>query len=361
MTNEINNNGILFSNTSENLVFDLINSDINNISQKENEINNLKNQININFINNINYDLIINTDKNKNTYDIVELLKNNPDINSYKDIIDYLTFEDLLKMFSFILNNKLAFISNPQSYLIIDKVISLYNKNNNSINKIKENIFAFLLSFFSKNIIYLINSSNYITTILFLVQTFGYPENDFIFSEINHNFRIFSLSRQGCILIQNIFPKGNQIQQQNLLNDIMSHFDELIVDKYGHYLFKYLLYKVEHGEKYYTLIFNKIVNNLKNYSSNKYSSVIIERLLDSSNEDIKNIIIKLVCGNEKDIIELLYHAYGNYVLQKIISICKDKFILELIYKTVMKNKNALYKLSYGKKIMKEISIAYTLK
>ena len=361
MTNEINNNGILFSNTSENLVFDLINSDINNISQKENEINNLKNQININYINNSNYDLIINTDIKKDTYNIVELLKNNPDMNSYKDIIDYLTVEDLLKMFSFILNNKIAFISNPQSYLIIDKVISLYNKNNNSINKIKENIFAFLLSFFSKNIIYLINSNKYITTILFLVQAFGYPENDFIYSEIKDNFRIFSFNRQGCILIQNIFPIGNQIQQQNLLNDIMSHFDELIVDKYGHYLFKYLLYKVEHGEKYYTLIFNKIVNNLKKYASNKYSSVIIERLLDSSNEDIKNKIIQLVCGNEKDIVELLYHTYGNYVLQKIISISKNTFILGLIYKTVMKNKNSLYKLPYGKKIMKQISIANTLK
>ena len=141
----------------------------------------------------------------------------------------------------------------------------------------------------------------------------------------------------------------------------MNHYNELIVDKYGHYIFKYLLHKVEHGEKYYTLIFNKIVNNLKKYTSNKYSSVIIERLLDSSNEDIKNKIITLVCSTEKDITELLYHAYGNYVLQKIINISKDTFILGLIYKTVMKNKNSLYKLSYGKKIMKEISIAYTLK
>ena len=141
----------------------------------------------------------------------------------------------------------------------------------------------------------------------------------------------------------------------------MAHYNELIIDKYGHYIFKYLLYKVENGEKYYTLIFNKIVNNLKKYTSNKYSSVIIERLLDSSNEDIKNKIIQLVCGNEKDIVELLYHTYGNYVLQKIISISKNTFILRLIYKTVMKNKNSLYKLPYGKKIMKQISIANTLK
>ena len=57
----------------------------------------------------------------------------------------------------------------------------------------------------------------------------------------------------------------------------------------------------------------------------------------------------------------LMQAVGNYVLQKIISISKDKHILGMIHKTIMKNKNSLYKLSYGKKIMKEISVAYTLK
>ena len=297
-------------------------------------------------------------------------MKNNPNIDSYKDIVDCLTFEDLLKMFSFILNNLMTFISNSESYLIINKIIFLYNspfedsngiQNNNWKKNIQEKIFSFLSSFFSNNIIYLINSNYYITTILYLAQTLGYPKNDFIFSEIKLDFKNFSNSRQGCILIENIFPLGNQIQQQNLLGEIMAHYNELIIDKYGHYIFKYLLYKVENGEKYYTLIFNKIVNNLKKYTSNKYSSVIIERLLDSSNEDIKNKIIQLVCGNEKDIVELLYHTYGNYVLQKIISISKNTFILGLIYKTVMKNKNSLYKLPYGKKIMKQISIANTLK
>ena len=97
------------------------------------------------------------------------------------------------------------------------------------------------------------------------------------------------------------------------------------------------------------------------YTFNKYSSVVIERLLDSSNENLKKKIIDKICRNENDVVELIYHAYGNYVLQKIISVTKDNHILGMIYKTIMKNRNSLYKLSYGKKIMKEISVAYTLK
>ena len=364
-----NLNEIHFNNINENIIFNCINSDKNGFLQDEQENDYLKYKVNCNYINNIDCNSNNNSKFNNNVYNIIELLKNNPDINSYKDIVDYLTFDDLLKMFSFILNNIMIFLSNSQSYLIINKVISLYYSSTCVINGVEknietnlgENIFKFLTAFFSNRIIYLINSNNYITTTLNLVQALGFPKNEFIFSEIRQDFRNFSKNRQGCILIQNVFPLGNVIQQQNLLGEIMSLCNELITDRYGHYIFKYLLYKLEHGEKYYTLIFNKIVNNLKNYTSNKYSSVVIERLLDSSNEDIKNKIIERICGNEKDVVELLYHPFGNYVLQKIISISKDKHILGMIHKTIMKNKNSLYKLSYGKKIMKEISVAYTLK
>ena len=363
-------NQFLFTQTKENTIFNRINSDENNFPINEIEDNFLKYNTNFNLIKNTDANLINCSNAKSDSYDIVNLLKNNPDINSYIHILDYISSDDLLKMFSFILKNIMIFLANNQSHLIINKVISLYRvslpiansiKKDTNSNNINENIFAFLSAFFSKRIIYLINSNNYITIIINLVQTIGYPKNDFVFSEIIQDFKNYSNNRQGCILIQNIFPLGNNAQQQNLLGEIIDKINDLIIDRYGHYIYKYLLYKAENGEKYYTLILDKIVNNLKKYTSNKYSSVVIERLLDSSNENLKKKIIDKICRNENDVVELIYHAYGNYVLQKIISVTKDNHILGMIYKTIMKNRNSLYKLSYGKKIMKEISVAYTLK
>lgn len=363
-------NQFLFNQTKKNTIFNSINSDENNFPKNEIKDNFLKYNTNFNLIKNNDANLINCSNAKSDSYDIVNLLKNNPDINSYIYILDYISSDDLLKMFSFILKNIMIFLTNNQSHLIIDKVISLYrvslpNANNirkdTNYNNINENIFAFLSAFFSKRIIYLINSNNYITIIINFVQTIGYPKNDFVFSEIIQDFKNYSNNRQGCILIQNIFPLGNSVQQQNLLGEIIDKINDLIIDRYGHYIYKYLLYKAENGEKYYTLILDKIVNNLKKYTSNKYSSVVIERLLDSSNENLKKKIIDKICRNENDVVELIYHAYGNYVLQKIISVTKDNHILGMIYKTIMKNRNSLYKLSYGKKIMKEISVAYTLK
>jgi hypothetical protein len=292
-------------------------------------------------------------------------LQTNPNINSYLHIVNYLNLEELSMLFSYILKNFATFSSNVQSFLLIDKIISLYNSNisiNNNVKiNVNENIYSFLLSFFNKRIPSLIHCNNYISTIINFVIKFGSPKNDFIYTEITNEFKIYAYNRQGCILIQKLFPIGNTIEQQKLLGIIFDQCNELIVDKYGHYLFKYLLYQEENGEKYYNDIYNKIINDVKRYINNKYSSVVIERLLDTSNFVIKNNIINKICSNENDVVELAYHSYGNYVLQKIINVTKDTNLLEMIYQTIIKNKNSLYKLSYGKKIMKEISVAFTLK
>ena len=119
-------NPFQFIQKKEFQIFDSINSEQNNFP-----INEIEND----FLEyNANFGLIKNTDTNINncsslksdSYDIVNLLKNNPNINSYIHILDYLSANDTIKMFSFILKNIKIFIRNNQSHLIINKVISLY-------------------------------------------------------------------------------------------------------------------------------------------------------------------------------------------------------------------------------------------
>ena len=171
ISNEENENEMFIKNINEKIISSLINSDENYFLKNERENNYLKYNLYCYSFNYTNYNYNINTKVNNKTYNIISLLKNNPDINSYKDIVDHLTIDGLLKMFSFILNNIEYFISNYQSYLIINKVASLYNASNYSFNATKnkyefiknENIYAFLNTFFSKRIILLIKSNNYIS------------------------------------------------------------------------------------------------------------------------------------------------------------------------------------------------------
>ena len=340
------------------------NSFFKNSSDKNQLSNNCIINYNLNNITfNYNYNNNISNEKLE-IYNIIYMLNNNKNIYSYLYSIDYLSLEELSLLFAYILNNQDFIISNSQSYLLIDKIISLLNfKNKSKENQEKYNdiIYSFLATFFHKNLRSIIYSNNYITSVINFMEKVGEPRNNFIYNEIKSNFRMYAYNRQGCILIQNLFPFGNEIQKQILLNLIFEQYNELIIDRYGHYLFKYLLYQAENGEKYYPIIFNKVIKDIKKFANNQYSSAVVERLLDSINPIIKNTIIEILCRNESDIVELIYNDYGNYVLQKIINVTKDNNILGLIYKTIMKKKNTLLKISYGKKIIKKINSVYTLK
>ena len=105
-----------------------INSDVNNFSQNSNGDNYLKldeqpDLMNDNF--NINRNRSNHFSDEKQDSNIINLLKNNSNIYSYIYIVDYLDYEELLNLFSFILNNMMIFVSNSQSYLIVDKIVSL--------------------------------------------------------------------------------------------------------------------------------------------------------------------------------------------------------------------------------------------
>ena len=109
-------NQFLFNQTKENTIFNSINSDENNFPKNEIEDNFLKYNTNFNLIKNTDANLINCSNAKSDSYDIVNLLKNNPDINSYIHILDYISSDDLLKMFSFILKNIMMLLANNQSH-----------------------------------------------------------------------------------------------------------------------------------------------------------------------------------------------------------------------------------------------------
>ena len=83
--NEESKNKTPFENIKETLVLNLINSDENYFLKNEPKSNCLNYNSHYNYINNINC-TCNNWEKiNNNTYKIIELLKNNPDLNSYID------------------------------------------------------------------------------------------------------------------------------------------------------------------------------------------------------------------------------------------------------------------------------------
>lgn len=104
------------------------------------------------------------------------------------------------------------------------------------------------------------------------------------------------------------------------------------------------------------IIFNKIIILCKE----KYSSNVIEKLFDIDNISIKNQLIDYITNSESKVMELLTNKYGNYIVQKMISICQDKNLFFRILSIIAKNVNTINKISFGNKLIGKLTEKYPI-
>ena len=67
-----------------------------------------------------------------------------------------------------------------------------------------------------------------------------------------------------------------------------------------------------------------LLYDIPKFASQKFSSNVIEKCLDCCDEETKNLIVEKFC-EPKLVHTLLFDMYGNYVLQKTISISKEPY------------------------------------
>ena len=170
-------------------------------------------------------------------------------------------------------------------------------------------------------------------------------KNNFLFEELIKSSLQISLIKQGSTLLQKAFDAGNEEQKEKLCEVIIDKIGDLINDKYGNFIIQtiFKLSKENINEK----IYKYIEDNLESLSKEKFSSNVIDKFIikdyDRSNKLIRTII-------DKDIIkDMILDQYGNYVIQKALSIA-DKNTKEKIFEKVRPILGELQKTNIGKKI-----------
>lgn len=283
--------------------------------------------------------------------DFVSFIENEKSVENCVLSLDKIAIENLDLLLLNIISNIENFLASPYTLNLISKLIDMYDSGFISTDKGPDKntkIFNFLLSFFSKRIDSITFVKSYVNIIQKLINKLKSPCNNFIYEEINTNFLKLAKTRSGSNVIQIAFSLGTEEQQEKLLILIFKNSFLLIDDPYGHYLYKLLLDKEKNGEKYYGKIFSIIFDYIYDFTKKQLSSTIIQKLLDSNDIKIRNTIIEKLAGNEKDILELIFNEYGNYLIQKIIEINEPKHIIKLIDDVMHKNKKIICGLPYGR-------------
>ena len=186
-----------------------------------------------------------------------------------------------------------------------------------------------------------------------LLRVFPKERNQFLYDELIKISFSVSIIQQGATLLQTAFDYSNKEQQEKLCSVIIDKIGDLINDKYGNYTIQ-TIFKL-YNNKINDRIYEYIDNNILKLSKEKFSSNVIDKCIikdyEKSNKLIKSIIQKNV------IKEIMVDQYGNYVIQKALSISEKDICLKII-EQIKPILGDLQKTNIGKKIYDKLNQNY---
>ena len=180
-------------------------------------------------------------------------------------------------------------------------------------------------------------------------------ENDKIYEEIKNDLIFLSKNIYGCRVIQELLNNCNEINYYKIFQEIFENINELIEDKSGNYLIQFFLDdKTIKNIKNLEIVYQAIKGHIYDFSLNKHSVYIIEKVLELGNELYKKSIIKelLELDNVKKdcLTALTKDQYGNHVVKMILKF-SDMDTRKIIIEKILSDKDIKNKEGYSSYII----------
>ena len=272
----------------------------------------------------------------------------------YQNFLEVLNKNNLIDFLVFLTSNFDIISHSTNGTRVIQKLIeicsNMKSENNNNF------IYQAFVEMFKNKIVALCIDENANHIIQKFIFNIKFPFNNFVYEEIYKNFIYIALTKYGCCVIQKCLIHGNKEQKEKVIFLILKYTFSLIGAQFGNYVYQsiILLNDVETIKKILEIIKHKIIF----LCNEKYSSNVIEKLLEIQNKNIVNNIIDKLSNNEQKIMELITNKYGNYIIQKILSVNNNKHTFNRIIKIIHKNLNQILTLPFGKKLLSKIILKF---
>ena len=262
-------------------------------------------------------------------------------------MIPYLNKDNLYSFTSLIIKHLLKLCLNPHGTRVVQVYLEQIKLDNQ------------LLTLFTNSLIpimpRLINDLNGSFVLMHYATVVPYPNNDIIFDFLNKNIVNISVQSYSCSALQKCIDIGNEEQSQKLLENISEHSMFLILNQFGNYVIQFVI------SKNITSINDKIlegfIDNLIFLAKQKYSSNVIEKCFDYCSNKMKERIINQL-SDERIIRDLLKDMYGNYVLQKTLSMIQDIKKKQNFLQIVGSELPNLQYLPFGPKLIKKLVLSF---
>mmetsp|Transcript_11391 Transcript_11391/g.19493 ORF Transcript_11391/g.19493 Transcript_11391/m.19493 type:complete len:1155 (-) Transcript_11391:68-3532(-) len=175
--------------------------------------------------------------------------------------------------------------------------------------------------------------------------------NQFVYDAVAANCFELATHRHGCCVMQRCMDYASAYQRDQVVQEVTQNALPLVQNAFGNYVVQYVLDLAEPA--YTLLIIQQLKGNLSELSTQKFSSNVIEKCLEQAPPEIRAILIAELIADPEIIGRLLFDAYGNYVIQRALSVCQSPQ-LEQLCEAIYPHLPALRSSPYGKRIQTKI-------
>ena len=165
----------------------------------------------------------------------------------------------------------------------------------------------------------------------------------FIYEPLLQNFLKVAMHSYGILVIKHLMAKIDRSPnlKQRIVVLIFDEFERLIQDQHGNYTIQYAL---EYYPNECEPLLEKILVRVISYSSQKFSSTVIEKCLTNANTQyLKRVVNEIMKGDRLP--DLMKNKYGNYVLLHVL-LASEQEERERVMQGISKHTNQFHGTKY---------------
>ena len=127
--------------------------------------------------------------------------------------------------------------------------------------------------------------------------------------------------------MQKCIDNATKVQKRSLVFEIAENTQIFVRNPYGNYVVQYVLELKDLETN--AIIASKLIGNLYELGKEKFSSNVIEKCLEHNSEQVKERMVIEILQITNFYLFLL-DQYGNYVIQKALSVANEPFFEQFI-------------------------------
>jgi len=211
-------------------------------------------------------------------------------------------------------------------------------------------VVAMVIGVLSKHVVELTKDLNGNHVVQRCLHHLSSSDNQFIYDAISRHCVVVATHKHGCCVLQRCIDYATEQQREQIIRVVVENVLELVQDAFGNYVVQYVL---DLGDaKVCAAMMTEMLGSISTLAVQKFSSNVIEKCLQIADPKLR-VAITTELFHSDAIYDLIQDPFGNYVIQKALSVATPARFVELVA-ILRPHVMALKNTPFGKRIQSKL-------